>query len=50
MFKIVILIVALIIALIIFLKSTNVFVDNLVYIGGALGVSHVDRLPSKKLQ
>ena len=41
MIEIVILIVALIIALIIVIKSADIFVDNLVDIGGALGISQI---------
>jgi len=41
MLEIVMLIVALIIALIIVIKSADIFVDNLVDIGGALGISQV---------
>ena len=41
MLEIVILIVALIIALIIVIKSADIFVDNLVDIGGALGISQI---------
>jgi cation:H+ antiporter len=41
MLEIIMLIVALIIALIIVIKSADIFVDNLVDIGGALGISQV---------
>lgn len=41
MLEIIILIVALIIALIIVIKSADIFVDNLVDIGGALGISQI---------
>ena len=41
MFDILILIVLLIISLIIVIKSADVFVDNLVDIGGALGISQI---------